>query len=97
MGQNSGVQRSIQYSLEQNNTLILSVPTLFHYGSEYLLTLISTEVLSSVLSMVVYALATLVVTVLWYFLFWRPFDWNRVNTKIEMIGNSTMSKILLSN
>lgn len=78
MSQSSVDNKQIQYSLEQNDTWILSSPTLFFYGSEYLLSF-DTEVPLSILPMVIYALAALALIALWYFLFWRPFDWIRVN------------------
>lgn len=74
MNHNSVIDK--EYSFQQNNTLVTSLPPLIVHGSEYLLTLMED---SLSIRPVIYTIAGLILLAVWYFLFWRPFDWIRVN------------------
>lgn len=74
----SFVYNQIQYSLEQNDTMISSLPRLFHYGSECIPTF-------SVLPTIIYIFVALTLLAIWYFLFWRPFDWIRVIKNVKFL------------
>lgn len=60
-----------EFSSDYNDT----VSTLFHYGSE---DLFNTEVPRSVTPILMYSVVTVTLLTIWYWLFIRPFDWNRV-------------------
>lgn len=71
------VYNKTRYSLERNSILddvILSLPNLFLYAREYIV-----EDQSRLLTVLTYSFAASALLGFWYFLFWRPFDWNRVN------------------
>ncbi|KAG4068976.1 hypothetical protein HA402_005637 [Bradysia odoriphaga] len=60
----------IKFSSDQNDTASAFV----HYGSEYIL---NTEVPQTATIIVIYSVVAVALITIWYFLFVRPFDWNR--------------------